>query len=364
MKCNARLRATCAGGFAAVGILLSIAAPAPAAQFNDALKALIKQADSEGALSLTWGGTTLGGVQGAERAQAEMNKMFGTKIRIDFVPGPDMARVANQLTTEYTAKQKAHVDIMLGAAAQIAPMVRADELRSIDWRALMPDRIAPEMIEMDGRMIRIVTGLSGATYNSGLAPMKPTTLQDFLRPEWKGRIASTPYAAGFDVLVADDVWGEAKTFDYVRKLSKQVAGLIRCGDTERIAMGEYLAIVMDCTGQDALVWQEKGAPIDQMMPLDAAEERYYYVTIPKHAVHPAAATLYSLYLMTPEGQKFAYDSWKTDLHLFAGSKMSAIIADYRKRNVPFKEVTVAWWLQHPEIDRKRSDLIKIITTKQ
>ena len=49
------------------------------------------------------------------------------------------------------------------------------------------------MIEIDGELIRVVTGLSGATYNSALAPMKPTTLEDFLKPQWKGKIASTPY---------------------------------------------------------------------------------------------------------------------------------------------------------------------------
>ena len=130
-----------------------------------------------------------------------------------------------------------------------------------------------------------------------------------------------------------------------------------------MATGEYLAIVMDCTGQDALLWQEKGAPIDQMMPLDAAQKRYYYISIPKNAQHPAAATLFGLFMLTPEGQKLAYETWKTDLHLLPGSTMSKVIEGYEKQKVPFKEVTTSWWLQHPEIDQRRSELIKIITTK-
>ena len=174
------------------------------------------------------------------------------------------------------------------------------------------------MIELDGRIIRIVTGLSGATYNSRLAPMKPTTLADFLRPEWKGKIASTPYSAGFDVLYAADVWGKERTVEYVTKLSAQITGLIRCGEAERIATGEYLALVMDCTGQDALQWQEKGAPVGQMMPLDAAQLRYYYFAIPKNAQHPNAAKLYTVFQMTEEGQRLSYETWKTDLHFLAG----------------------------------------------
>ena len=95
------------------------------------------------------------------------------------------------------------------------------------------------------------------------------------------------------MLYAADVWGKERTVEYVTKLSSQITGLIRCGEAERIATGEYLALVMDCTGQDALQWQEKGAPVGQMMPLDAAQQRYYYFAIPKNAQHPNAAKLYS-----------------------------------------------------------------------
>jgi ABC-type Fe3+ transport system substrate-binding protein len=220
------------------------------------------------------------------------------------------------------------------------------------------------MIELDGRIIRIVTGQSGATYNSRLAPMKPTRLADFLRPEWKGKIASTPYSAGFDVLYAADVWGKERTVEYVTKLSSQITGLIRCGEAERIATGEYLALVMDCTGQDALQWQEKGAPVGQMMPIDAAQLRYYYFAIPKNAQHPNAAKLYAVFQMTEEGQRLSYETWKTDLHFLPGSRMGGMVDGYLKQNVPFKEVTVEWQLQHPEINTGRSELIKILTTKR
>jgi len=332
-------------------------------EINAALKELAAAANREGTLTLSWSGTSLGGIQGAARYQAAMNRMFGTNIRINFLPGADMARIVNQLATEHSAGQKGSVDIALGASPQIVPVVKLDMFERVDWKKYLPNRITPEMIELDGRIIRIVTGLSGATYNSALAPMKPTRLEDFLAPAWKGKIASTPYAAGFDILAASDVWGKEKTFSYVAALSKQVAGLIRCGEAERIATGEYLAIVMDCTGQDALQWQEKGAPMAQMMPLDAAQQRYYYFGIPKNAQHPGAAKLYALFQLTEEGQKLSYETWKTDLHFLPGSRMAKMIDDYKKLNVSFKEVTVEWQLQHPEIDAGRSELIKIMTAK-
>jgi ABC-type Fe3+ transport system substrate-binding protein len=335
-----------------------------AQDMNAAFKELAAAASKEGVLNLSWSQSTLAGIEGAAKFQAGMNKAFGTNIRINFLPGPDMARIVNQLATEFTAGQKAHVDILLGAAVQVVPVMKVNFFEQVDWQKYLPGRITPEMIELDGQIIRIVTGLSGVTYNSALAPMKPTTMQDFLDPRWKGKIASTPYAAGFDILAAEDVWGKEKTVNYVRALTKQITGVIRCGEAERVATGEYLALVMDCTGQDALQWQEKGAPLAQMMPLDAAQQRYYYIAVPKHAQHPAAAKLYTLFLMTEEGQKLAYDTWKTDLHLFPGSRMAKTIDDFKKLDVKFKEVTVDWYSKHPEIDATKSELIKILTTKQ
>ena len=149
------------------------------------------------------------------------------------MPGADPARIANQLLTEYQSGQKASVDIFLGSAAQMAPLSQRDFFIPIDWHQYLPDRIGPDLMETDNKIVRIGTTLSGVTYNEQLAPMTPTALTDFLKPEWKGRIASTPYAAGFDVLLSDDMWGVDKTLNYVTALSKQIAGLIRCGENER-----------------------------------------------------------------------------------------------------------------------------------
>jgi iron(III) transport system substrate-binding protein len=345
------------------GLVMLACVAAQGQEATPALKDLIAAANNEGALTLSWSPSTYDGAQGAARFQAAMNKMFGSNVRINFVPGADMARIGNQLATEFSAGQKAGVDIMLGAAPQMAPLVKLDLFEPIAWQRYLPSRIDAAMTEVDGKLIRVATGLSGATYNSALAPMTPLTLDDFLKPQWKGKIASTPYAAGFDVLLATDVWGKDKTVAYVEKLSHQITGLIRCGEAERIATGEYVALVMDCTGQDALQWQAKGAPLAQMMPLDAAQERYYYFGIPKNAQHPNAAKLYTLFMLTDEGQKLSYDTWKIDLHTLPGSRMGKMVDDFGKINVKFKEVTTEWYLRHPEIDATKSELIKIITTK-
>ena len=75
----------------AAALAASTCAATGAQEINAALKELAAAANKEGALTLSWSQSTLAGIQGAARFQTAINKMFGTNIRINFVPGPDMA---------------------------------------------------------------------------------------------------------------------------------------------------------------------------------------------------------------------------------------------------------------------------------
>src|SRR5262249_24858203 len=112
---------------ATIAAALSFAAcvQASAQEINAALKDLAAAANREGTLPLSWSGSTLSGIQGAARYQAAINKSFVTNIRINFLPGADMARIINTLATEYSAGQKASVDIAFGAAPQVVPVLKA-----------------------------------------------------------------------------------------------------------------------------------------------------------------------------------------------------------------------------------------------
>src|SRR4051794_11433855 len=52
------------------------------AQEMNALKELAAAANKEGTVTLSWSGSTFGGIQGAARFQAGLNKAFGTNIRV------------------------------------------------------------------------------------------------------------------------------------------------------------------------------------------------------------------------------------------------------------------------------------------
>ena len=218
------------------------------------------------------------------------------------------------------------------------------------------------MAEAGGKVVRIATGLGGVTYNTKLVPNGkiPTKLSDFLDPAWKGKIASTPYAASFDTLSANGVWGKEKTTDYVRKLAKNIRGLIRCGEGERIATGEVIALVMDCSGQTAVEWSAKGAPIAQMLDPDAAVKRHFYLGVPKNSSNKSAAALYAVYLMTPEGQKIVWDTWHLDSDVFPESNIRKQVLAMEKKGAKFADATIAFQAAHPEINKIKKTLVKIL----
>jgi ABC-type Fe3+ transport system substrate-binding protein len=335
------------------------------AEFSAPLQALIEAARQEGAVSLMFGEGALGGSNGARLFETQMNDMFGTRLKISYTPGPAMPVMGSQIAVTLQAKRPAPTDIYVGWSRHMAGLYKYDLFRAADWEKLLPTRIDGRIVEGKGTMLKAVTSMAGMYYNPQQAPMIPRSLVDFLRPEWKGKIATTPYAANFDVLAAREVWGPEKAIDYARKLNAQIAGLMRCDEGERIASGEFLALVPNCSGRDAEQAAQAGAPIVNAYPLDFRLINYTYIAVPKNAPHPNAGTLFAVFCMTPEGQKIIRDSWGADLHFFPDSKASKEIAALEAESGhPFPNVDVAWQLENSAGNEAWGVIQKILSDRR
>jgi hypothetical protein len=96
------------------------------------------------------------------------------------------------------------------------------------------------------------------------------------------------------------------------KLTGQLAGL-RAADQP--LPGEFWALIFDCGGSDAQLAKAKGAPVDQVVATDFVQMRFFYMGVPKNSASPNAAKAFIAFMMTPEGQKLAWDTWAEDAHL-------------------------------------------------
>ena len=341
------------------------AGPAP---MTPALETVVAGANKEATLTVRWTNNIFGGPEGAKIAEEAINRIFGTKITVEWAPGPAYGPLAAMLYQEMQAAHPATSDIYIATAVQLTPYLEKGLFRTIDWTALMPSRITPVMVEGEGRALRIATNLPGIVYNMKAAPWvaQVNTTDDLLKPEYKGKFYTTPFLGGFDVLLAPDVWGIEKTTAYVKKLSPQLAGLAGCESTTRIASGEIPALAIDCGGgvPNRLDYRGKGVLANQVLS-DMAQRRYNYLSVVTHAPHPNAATLFILYLMTEEGQqKMMWDIQGTDLADFPTSHMRKEIDTVAARGARFVDVSIGWWRSHPGLDQANAELAKLVRQVQ
>jgi len=362
MAITAALRAGAVALLATVG-----AAHAQTGAVSPALAKVIAAARQEGKLLLRSTTSVNGAAEGAKIARDGIKRMFGVDLDVEWVPGPAFAPLAAALYQEKQAGQPASGDVFVATAIQITPYLDRGLFAPVDWAALMPDRITPDLVEGGGRALRFMTFLPGINYNVKVAPWVPQvgSVADLLEPELKGKFVTTPFLAGFDVLLASPDWGAQKTEDLVRKLSGQISGLLGCEGEDRIASGEIPALAIDCTGgsQNRLRYRGAGILDTHIIP-DMAQRRYAYMTVPAHAPHPNAAILYTLYISSPEGQdKVVWDLYGWDLDDYPGSHAGRKVAELSHKGVKFTDVTIDWWKTNQGVEKAHLELTKIIRAR-
>jgi len=302
---------------------------------SPALAQLIEGAKKETTLKGVWSQSSFGGSAGLQEMVAGMNRKYGLNIKPQFTPGQDMQSLMGRIAQEVAAGQPSTTDVYLGNSPAVQQGVKAKALKSMDWNAIVERPIPAEPgfdpIWPGGIAVAFATSVTGVTYNSNLVKGNdiPRHLADLLNPKWKGKIASTPYAAGLREFASSDLLGKEFTFDYTRKLSKQIGGLLRCGNYDRISSGEFLMLVFDCGNDGAYVAQKEGAPIAQVIMDDVTSLHLRYAGVPATSSSPNAAALLIAYLQTPEGQQILFKYDGMDLHTYPESRMRPLVNKVR-----------------------------------
>jgi ABC-type Fe3+ transport system substrate-binding protein len=298
------------------------AAAQPAAARPPALQALVDAARQEGTIELIWGEGSVGGREGTRRLVDGLNQAHGLNLDVRFTPGPSFPEMAARITQEYQVGRRAATDVYLGADHHISALMANNVLEAVEWAAWAPHVRDPGLVAPHGIAVTYESWLPGMTYNSARVTGEavPRTLQDLLKPEYKGRVASTPYASGFDRLATPEVWGKARTLDFATRYADQLAGLIRCNEMQRIVSGEFEVFALDCNPSNALRAKAQGAAVEFTPATDVPVVNLVYMAVPKNAAHPAAAKLFIDYVLSREGQDLLYAVEYMDSHLVPGSR--------------------------------------------
>lgn len=335
------------------------AAAAPASEVARLVAAARATGQTE--LQLAWSDNTLGGGEGARRFEELFNRTYGTQITIHFTPGPSMTDMSAKISQEAAAGHKASTDVLIGAESHFGALLDRDVLERYDYTQLSP-RITPAFVAPPGVAVEFTSRLPGITYHSGLvAPADvPRLLTDTLHPRWKDRIASTVNAASFDRVASRPEWGAERMRAYVTDLARQVAGLVRCGESARLLSGEFAMVVMDCGSYEANRAKAQGVPLGHVIPEDAATVIFFYMGVPRTAAHPDLAKLFIGLLMTEEGQRLLYEVEFTDHYQLAGSRSVAELEGLRAKGIEPLRIDAAWVAAHPEVTQLGNELTRIL----
>ncbi|TMF73478.1 MAG: ABC transporter substrate-binding protein [Chloroflexi bacterium] len=314
----------------------------PSARANDQMSALIAAARAEVELDLSWAPGFLDSPDELRRETEGFNRIYGLNLKVPFKAGASMREGTARTIQDFQSGAKASTDIVLGTEADINDLAKSGVLISEPWSAWSPNITSPRMVAVGGVAVQVQTRMPGITYNSAKlsGAAAPRTLADLLRPEYKGRVATTLSTALFERLAGSEVWGPERTLAYVRKLAGQVTGFVECGDEDRIANGEFDAFVYDCGGARVQQMKAKGTLIGWSVPSDGALLGYLYMGVPKNATHPNAAKLWISYMLGREAQDLMYEYGYADHHLVPGSKTFLEVDRATKSGAKFYELTV------------------------
>ena len=350
------------------GLCLAAAGQVSAAEALGAksIADLVGAAKKETTLRAQWGADTLDGGPGLQKIVAAVNKKYGLNVQPSFTPGANMQGMMAKITRELLAGQPASSDVYFGNSQAMFQANEHKPLMAVDWRALIERKMLPEPgfdpIVPGNVGIAMASTLVGVIYNSDQVKGAdiPRKLDDLMSPKWKNKIASTPYAAGFREFAMPELLGKERVVEFVKKFSKHIAGVIRCGEMERLTSGEFLMLALACGDQEVNIAQRKNIPLGYAIMEDATLSHTRYGAVPKNSRAPNTAALFLAFLHTPEGQKMMWDIDGLDFHLYPESNQKKKLDAAKAKGAKVLISSPQWLAKNKHYDDTQKELEKIL----
>jgi len=333
-----------------------------------ALQKVIEETKKEEILKIQWLAGRLDGEAGLRPMVAAMNKMYGTDVKLQFTPGPNFPIMLNKIAQEKAGGLPSSTDINLMTSNHVVEGTKNGVLKKLDWDSILErppprdaqaSRTAPQ-----GTAVMIASRIVGIPYNTNLVKGDdvPVSMEDVLKPKWKGKVASTPFATGLYQFAAKDMLGYERMKDYTQRMAKHIGGLIECASIDRISSGEFAMLVFDCGHDDTYRYQKRGAPVAHATVKEIARINILYMGVPVHAQHPNTAALFINFLQTQEGQRLQWEHARHDLHIYPDAqtrKPVQKVLDARGK-LALDSVEREMSVGHEEVNRIRDEFVKIL----
>jgi iron(III) transport system substrate-binding protein len=308
---------------------------------------LIKGAKQEGTIEF-YAPSTLT-PQGAQALAAAFNKKYGLNVKLQYSPSGNMTRDVGKVVGLGASGVPPEWDLMVVTDAHHATLWVKKMHQTFDYKSIGVDAKA---IQYDNGAVSFANQFALPAYNRQLVAAKdaPKSWDDLLNPKWKGKLGVSS-ATHHMARLAAGPWGEEKTTNFVKALTKQELILGRLGEIyNRLLLGE-IVVAVSVSDSEIKSEKHKTAPVvlaESVSPLIAAA---YDAGVPKNAAHPKVAHLLAGYLTTPDAQKI----WEK----YAGQSSALIPGTTAYKYVQKKEVVYMSQDQAEMIDRLSREYGKI-----
>ena len=308
---------------------------------------LIKGAKQEGTIEF-YAPSTLT-PQGAQAVAAAFNQKYGLNVKLQYSPSGNMTRDIGKVVGLGASGVAPEWDLMVVTDAHHATLWVKKMHQPFDYKSIGVDAKA---VVYDNGAVSFVNQFVLPAYNRQLVAAKdvPKSWDDLLNPKWKGKMGVSS-ATHHMARLAAGPWGEEKTTNFVKALTKQDLILGRLGEIyNRLLLGE-IVIAVSLSDSELKSDRHKSAPVvlaESVSPLIAPA---YDAGVPKNAAHPKVAHLLAAYLTTPEAQKI----WEK----YAGQTSALIPGTTAYKYVQKKEVVYMNQDQAEMVDRLSREYGKI-----
>src|SRR5262245_12992002 len=308
---------------------------------------LIKGAKQEGTIEF-YAPSTLT-PQGAQALGAAFNKKYGLNIKLQYSPSGNMTRDIGKVVGLGASGVPPEWDLMVVTDAHHATLWVKKMHQPFDYKSIGVDAKA---VQYDNGSVSFANQFVLPAYNKQLVPANeaPKTWEDLLNPRWKAKIG-VARATHHMARLAAGPWGEEKTSNFVKALTKQDLILGRLGEIySRLLRGE-IVVAVSLTDSEIKSEKNKNAPVVFAEAVTPLLSPAYHAGAPKNAPHPKVAHLMAAYLTTPEAQKI----WEK----YAGQSSAFISGTAAYKYVQKKQVVYMSQDQAETVDRLAREYGKI-----
>jgi len=286
------------------------------------LSELVSRAKQEGALNASVTSSMSGRV--TPKLAAAFNKRFGLNLSVTFTAIADTENFPRAIVETKVGTVPAY-DAIEGSEINQMNLQGVGGLQLVDnWQSLLAEinplvrdkKVRPEEISsipLAGYSFEYLSRVKSILYNPRLISLAglPKTHAELSDPKYRGKWIQPPWTSHWDIgpFVFPEL-GKEKWLEVIRNAGKN-AGAVGTEQqgVERVLLGEFaFALANTYYAFDAKARDAK-APIEITYFKDYNQANGAYYGVRKGARHPAAGTLFSLWMVTPDAESV----WQPDL---------------------------------------------------